>query len=187
MTQPAEVLTHPGSGIREKSRALKADYNFVVQLGFEAADPASAPALTAALLLQPRLVGLWVLAGALLESSVLFAALSAVLWWSALLPSWNPFDALHNRLNAGRSGVPRLTPAPAPRRSAAAMAGTLAASITVGLLVPAPRAVLGLEAFFLAAVAAVVFGRFCLGAFLYHVRHGRVRLALRTLPWGPGV
>jgi hypothetical protein len=43
-----------------------------------------------------------------------------------------------------------------------------------------------LQAIFAAAVAALVFGRFCLGSFVYHVVRGRVRFAVETLPWSRG-
>jgi len=167
--------------------ATNAARNFVIQQGFEAPDAASCPVLTSALLFQPRVVGLSGLVAALLKSGPLFAALAAVLWWSALLPRWNPFDALHNYLFAGRPGVPRLTPAPGPRRFAQGMAGGFAAAIAICLLTGAPRAGFVIEAFFFVAVAAIAFGRFCLGSFLFHLAHGRVSFALRTLPWGRGV
>jgi hypothetical protein len=163
---------------------LTAERNFIVQQGFEAPDAVSCPLLTSALLFQPRLVGLWALVAALLQSGPLFAALAAVLWWSALLPRWNPFDALHNRLIAGR---PRLPPAPGPRRFAQGMAGSFAAAIAVCLLAGAPRTALIIEVVFFSAVAAIAFGRFCLGSFLFHLAHGRVSFARRTLPWGRGV
>ena len=169
-----------------RDSALNAERNFVVQQGYEAPDVASCPLLTSALLFQPRLVGLCGLVAAFLQSGPLFAALAAVLWWSALLPRWNPFDALHNRLVVDRPRVPRLTPAPGPRRFAQGTAGTFA-GMAVCLLIGAPRAALVIEAFFFFAVAAIVFGRFCLGSFLFHLSHGRVSFALRTRPWGRGV
>jgi hypothetical protein len=43
-----------------------------------------------------------------------------------------------------------------------------------------------LEGLFLVAVAALAFGRFCLGSFVYHVVRGQVRFAIDTLPWGRG-
>jgi Domain of unknown function (DUF4395) len=166
---------------------LNADRNFIVQQGLEAPDVASCPVLTSALLFQPRLVGLFGLVAAFLQSGALFAALAAVLLWNALLPRWNPFDALYNYIAANRSHVPRLTPAPVPRRFAQGMAGTLAAGIAACLLGGAPRAAIVIEAVFFSGVAALVFGRFCLGSFLFHLSRGRVSFALRTLPWGRGV
>jgi hypothetical protein len=40
-----------------------------------------------------------------------------------------------------------------------------------------------LEGLLLLAVAALVFGRFCLGSFVYHVVRGHAAFAVRTLPW----
>jgi hypothetical protein len=79
---------------------MSAARNFILQQSLEAPDAASCPVLTSALLFQPRLVGLRGLIAAFLQSGPLFAALAVVLWWSALLPRWNPFDALHNRSGA---------------------------------------------------------------------------------------
>ena len=52
--------------------------------------------LYSALMFQPRVITGLVIAGVVLQSPWLFLALSAVLWWSALVPSHNPFDALFN-------------------------------------------------------------------------------------------
>ena len=160
-------------------RALYVERNFVVQQGFEAPDDASCHVLTSALLFQPRLVGLCGLAAAFLQSGPLFAALAAVLWWSALVPRWNPFDALHNRFAADRPHVPRLTPAPGPRRFAQGTGGTVAAAIAVCLFIGARGAALVIETWFFFGVAAVVFGRFCLGSFLFHLLYGGVSFARR--------
>ena len=40
-----------------------------------------------------------------------------------------------------------------------------------------------LEAFLLAALAALIFGRFCMGSYLFLLLTGEVRFANRTLPW----
>jgi hypothetical protein len=183
MTQHAEVIREPGFRARWHIWYRHADRNFVIQLGFDPAQVHSVPAFANALLFQPRLVGLWVLTGVALDSPAVFASLALVLWWNAILPRWNPITALHNRLTAHRPGVPLVPTAPAPRRAAEAEAGTLAASITVCLLIPAPAAALGIQIFLLAAVAAVVFGRLCLGAIIYHLLRGRVELVRRSLPW----
>ena len=39
------------------------------------------------------------------------------------------------------------------------------------------------ERLLMAAVAALAFGGFCLGSFLFHLIRGRAAFALRTLPW----
>ena len=36
------------------------------------------------------------------------------------------------------------------------------------------------------ALAALIFGRFCLGSFLYYLLRGRSDFAIGTLPWKPG-
>ncbi len=187
MAQRVNVIRSAGVRTRWHIWYRHADRKFVMQLGFDPAREHSIPAFANALLFQPRLVGLWVLTGAVLNSASLFVALALVLWWNALLPRWNPITALHNRLTAHRPGVPLVPLAPAPRRAAEAEAGTLAASIAVCLLIRAPGAALGIEIFLLLAVAAVVFGRLCLGAIIYYLLNGRVDLVRQTLPWSRAV
>ncbi|HTL96315.1 MAG TPA: DUF4395 family protein [Gemmatimonadaceae bacterium] len=159
------------------------DRNFILQQGFDDPDPASCSPLASALLVQPRVVGLLALVAALLRSSGLFAALALILLWSAILPEWNPFDALYNRLGARRAGFRRLTAAPAPRRFAQGMAATFATAIAFALRVGAARTALGIEILFFVAIAAIALGRFCLGSFVFQLARGRVSFALRTLPW----
>ena len=157
--------------------------NFILQQGFE--EPAS-PACHrqfSALLFQPRLVGLTLLTGLLFQSPAVFLTLAAVLWWSALLPKWNPFDAVYNLLSEAKPGAMRLGPAPGPRRFAQGMAGSFALVIGVALLLGASVFAYVFEALFVVAVGALVFGRFCLGSFLYHILTGRGEFARRTLPW----
>ena len=76
-----------------------------------------------------------VVAGILFQSPTVFAALGALLWWSALFPKLNPFSALYNRTIGRRPGAFRLGPAPAPRRGAETEAGTVA--LTSALLIHA--------------------------------------------------
>lgn len=99
------------------------------------------------------------------------------------MPRWNPFDALYNSTLGRSPGRFRLGTAPAPRRFAQGMASALALAIGGLLLAAQPIAAWGLEAFFALAVVALVFGRFCLGSFLFHLLTGRAARALRTLPW----
>jgi len=183
MTHQAEVIREPGPRSRWHQWYRHADRRFLIQLGFDPGQKHSIPAFANTLLFQPRLVGLWVLTGAALQSWAVFGSLALVLWWGAIMPRWNLFDALHHRLLARRPGVPPVPAALAPRRAAMAEAGTLAASIAISLLIPAPGVALGIEIFLLLAVAAVVFGRLCLGAIVYHLARGRVELARRSLPW----
>ena len=158
--------------------------NFILQQGFEEPAPAVCPRQYSALHFQPRIVFVWIVAGILLQSPPLFYVLCAVLWWSALLPKLNPFDALHNlTLGGDRVCAFHLTPAPAPRRSAQAIAGAFA--VACGLLTHFgfSTAAYVVEGIFAAAVLALILGGFCLGSFVYHLLSGRGAFARQTLPW----
>lgn len=159
------------------------DRNFIVQQGFDEPDAASCSPLASALVVQPRVVGVIALVAAVSRSSALFAALAVILIWSALMPRWNPFDALYNLFAARRGSVHRLSPAPAPRRFAQAMAGTFTVAIALALRAGATRTALALEIVLFLAIAVIALGRFCLGSFVFHLARGRVSFALRTLPW----
>lgn len=126
---------------------------------------------------------MWVGAGILFHSTFLFYVLCAVLWWSALLPKLNPFDAVHNSTFGRRAGVFHLTPAPAPRRTAQAMAGAFA--LACGLLIHfgLSTAAYVVEGFFLAAVLALTLASLCVSSFVFHLLRGRGAFARQTLPW----
>jgi hypothetical protein len=162
-----------------------ADRNFVLQQGLEPPEGPACTRLTGALLFQPRVVGLMVLAGILTQQPVVFAVLAALLWWSALLPRLNPFDAIYNLVFA--SGGLGLPPARPPRRFAQGMAGTFAAAIAFALFAHAALTAWVLQGLFLAAILALALGRFCLGSFFYFLVRGRRAFAVGTLPWGRGV
>ncbi len=157
--------------------------NFILQQGFDNPEPAGCSLQYSALQFQPRIVLIWVIAGIVFQSPPVFAALSALLWWSALLPSLNPFDALYNRAMGDRPGAYRLSPAPLPRRTAQAIAGTFAFLCALLTYFGFTVAAYVIEAVFLAAVLALTFGGFCLGSFVYHLFHGHGSFARRTLPW----
>jgi hypothetical protein len=163
-----------------------ADRNFVLQQGLEPSGADSCTLMTSALLFQPRVVGLWFLLGVVLRSGWVFLALAVVLWWNALVPALNPFEILYNRVFAGRSGRPALGPAPAPRRFSQGMGGTFAAAMAAALLTGSRGAAIGIGIVFGLAVAVLVFGRLCVGSFVYHLLRGEFAFAVRTLPWGRG-
>jgi Na+-translocating ferredoxin:NAD+ oxidoreductase RnfD subunit len=126
----------------------------------------------------------WILTGILLQSPLAFLLLCAVLWWSALLPKLNPFDALYNLLFGGnRLTAFYLTPAPVPRRTAQAMAGIFALSCGLFLHFGFFTAAYVMEAVFVAAVLALILAGFCLGSFVFHLLSGKAGFACRTLPW----
>jgi len=157
--------------------------NFIRQQGFEDPAPAVGARQYSALQFQGRIVLLWVVAGILFQDPPLFYALGAVLWWSAVLPKLNPFDAVYNATFGRRADNFHLTPAPAPRRTAQAMAGAFA--LTCGLLIHFGffTAAYVVEGFFLGAVLALTLGGLCVGSFVYHLLRGRVAFACQTLPW----
>src|SRR6266567_1851524 len=95
--------------------------NFILQQGLPEPPPASCPARYSALLFQARLVGVAVLVAVALQKPLIFLALGAVLWWSALVPRLNPFDGLYNGTLALRPGAIALPCAPNPRRFAQGM------------------------------------------------------------------
>lgn len=171
-----------------KPRAVKpsgvpiAKRNFILQQGLCEPTAGACVIQYSALLFQPRLVGLWILVAAIFQAPPLFFALAAVLWWSALLPRLNLFDAIYNALLARRSGV-ALEPAPAPRRFAQFLAGLFALAIGLCLVLGYGMVALLLQVFLIAAVGALVLGGFCLGSFLFHLLRGRADFAKRTLPW----
>ena len=132
------------------------EVDFVRQQGFTTAG--CQDGLFSALMFQPRVIGGAVIAGVVLQSPWLFLALSIVLWWGALVPRSNPFDAF--------VGLP---PAPPPRRFSQAMAGTFAMSIAMTLFAGALRTAWVLEGIFVAASMSVVVRRFCLPAYVFHV------------------
>jgi hypothetical protein len=160
-----------------------AEATFVLQQGFRDASAADCQLKYPALMWQPRVIGVIVLAGLITQASPLFLGLSALLFWNALLPMLNPFDAIYNRLIASPKDLPRLGPAPGPRRFAQALAATFSLGIASSLFLGWSTAALVLEAFLVAALAALIFGRFCLGSYIFLVLTGESRFANRTLPW----
>ena len=159
--------------------------NFVRQQGFPDASPEECSYLYPALMWQPRVIGILVLIALAFQAAPLFIALAVLLWWNVIVPEFNPFDALYNRLVAKPKGVPRLTPAPAPRRFAQAEAGTVMLAIGLALLSEANLLAYTLQGLVLASLVAVIFGRFCQGSYLFFLITGQSTVANRTLPWSP--
>jgi methanethiol S-methyltransferase len=157
--------------------------NFILQQGFADPAPEIRQSQYAALAFQPRIVLIAVIAGIVFQSPAVFAALSALLWSSALVPKLNTFSAIYNLTIGRRPGAFRLGPAPAPRRGAETMAGAFALAIALLLLSGFNFTAYVLEAIFLAASLGVEFGGFCFGTFAFHLRRGNVKFALETLPW----
>jgi len=123
--------------------------------------------LYSALMLQPRIIGVIVVLGIAVQRPLLFLILSAVLLWSALVPSRNPFDAIYSYLVARPRGLAPLDVAPAPRRFAMGLAGTVALTIGIALAVGASHTAWVFEGLFAVAVIQVVFGDICGAANVY--------------------
>jgi hypothetical protein len=156
---------------------------FVRQQGFGDVPAAGCASQYSALMFQPRLLAAVVLLAILLQSATLFLVLAGILWWNVLVAPRNPFDALYNWAIAAPRNLLSLTPAPAPRRFAQGMAGTMLGGAGLALLAGWPRLAWILEALVAVALGALVLGRFCLGSYLYHLLRGETRFANRTLPW----
>ncbi len=162
---------------------ITAKLNFVRQQGFRDASPKACNYQYPALMWQPRAIGILVLVGLVFQAWPYFLALWVLLWWNVALPHLNLFDALYNHVVAKPKGLPRLGPAPSPRRFAQAFAGTFVLAIWLSLFSGWRTLAWALEAFLLAALAALIFGRFCLGSYLFLVFTGQAGFANRTLPW----
>lgn len=168
------------------SSSADAKRNFILQQGLEDPAAGSCAVQYSSLQFQPRMVALVVVVAVILNSPLIFLILASVLWWSALFPRWNPFDAFYNRIVAVRPGRAALSPAPPPRRFAQGMGGTFALAIGVSLILGWRIAAIVLEVLLIFAVGALVLGGFCLGSFVFHLLSGRQAFARRTLPWSRG-
>jgi hypothetical protein len=157
--------------------------NFVLQQGFPGEAVDDCDFRFAGLMFQPRLIGVAVLVGLVLQTWPLFLGLSALLWWNVALPRLNPLDVLYNRLIAERRGRSRLEPAAGPRRLAQAMAATTTFGVAVSLLFGWRAAAWSFEALVIVALTSLLVGKLCLGSYLFHVLRGDTAFANRTLPW----
>ncbi len=166
-----------------EQRHLTAELNFIRQQGFRDASPEACAYRYPALMWQPRVIGIVYLVALAIQSWLYFLALGAVLWWSAAFPDLNPFDAVYTRLVARRKGLPRPDRAPGPRLFAQFLAGALLIGMGLSLFSGWTTLAWVLEAFLAAAVAALVFGRFCFGSFLFLLLTGKAQYVTRTLPW----
>jgi hypothetical protein len=160
--------------------------NFMKQQGF-AEEPADACQMHfGALYFQPRIVFPLVLVATVLQSATLFLVLAAVLTWNVAVPRLNPFERVYNRFVAPRRGGLVLTPAPWPRRFAQAVAAFLMYGTAAALLTGLRPLAWVFEALIAVAFVALLFGRFCLGAYVFHVLRGETAFANSTLPWARG-
>jgi len=163
--------------------ARSAVVNFMKQQGFTPEPPDRAALRFRGLQFQPTIVGSMMLVGILTQSPAIFLLLSALLWLNVLLPAANPFENLYNRFVAPPRARPLLTKAPGPRRFAQGMAATLMLSAGLTRLQGWTAASYAFQGLIAVAFAALLFGRFCLGAYIYHLLKGNVAFANGTCPW----
>jgi hypothetical protein len=163
--------------------------NFMKQQGFVEEPPDACDMHFEGLYFQPRIVFPAVIVATLLQlvsvplSAGLHFLISAVLWWNTLLPALNPFELAYNRWVARPKGRLELVPAPGPRRMAQGMAAAFSLGTGLALVYGLMPLAWALQAMIVLAFSALLFGRFCLGAYLYHLLKGRVAFANSTLPW----
>lgn len=160
-----------------------ANLNFIRQQGLKEASAQSCDLAYPALMWQPRAIFVLSVLGLLFESGWYFVALGAILGWNALVPRLNPFDAIYNRLVLKRRGLPPVGPARAPRRFSQGMAGAFMFVIGIALLRGNAAFAWTVQGILFLALALLVFGRFCLGSYLFHLFTGQRHYANRTLPW----
>ena len=163
--------------------------NFMKQQGFAEEPPDACDMHFEGLYFQPRIVFPAVIVAILLQlwsipaSAGLHLAISAVLWWNTVLPARNPFERAYNRWVARPKGRLELVPSPGPRRMAQGMAAAFNLGAALALVYGMTPLAWVLQAMLVVAFSALLFGRFCLGAYVYHLLKGRVAFANSTLPW----
>jgi hypothetical protein len=157
--------------------------NFMKQQGFSEEADSICDMHFSGLYFQPRIVGSLVVVAIALRSPVFFLVLSAALWWNVVFPKWNPFEMLYNRVFAAPRGKPALSPAPPARVFAQGMAAALMLLTALAMREGWMIASWVFEAFLVIAFAALLFGKFCLGAYVYHLLRGQIAFANSTLPW----
>jgi hypothetical protein len=163
--------------------------NFMKQQGFVDEPPDACDMHFEGLYFQPRIVFPAVIVAILLQlasipwSAGLHLAISAVLWWNTLVPAANPFERAYNRWVARPKGRLELVPAPGPRRMAQGMAAAFNLGAGLALVYGLMPLAWVLQAMLVVAFSALLCGRFCLGAYVYHLLKGRVAFANSTLPW----
>ena len=170
--------------------ASRAVTNFMKQQGFADEPPDACDMHFEGLYFQPRIVFPAVIVAILLQLASdpgsrpgLHFLISAVLWWNTLLPARNPFELAYNRWVARPKGRLELVPAPGPRRMAQGMAAAFNLGAGLALVYGMTPLAWVLQAMLVVAFSALLFGRFCLGAYVYHLLKGRVAFANSTLPW----
>lgn len=157
--------------------------NFMKQQGFAPEAPDRAALRFRGLLFQPTIVASVMLVAIVTQSPAIFLLVSAVLWLNVLAPAANLFENVYNRFIARPRDRPPLSKAPGPRRFAQGMAATFMLAAGLSLLLGWTAAAYVFETFIAVAFTALLVGKFCLGAYVYHLLRGKVAFANATCPW----
>lgn len=159
---------------------------FMRQQGFATEEPEGLRSHFRALLFQPSIVGPLMLVAIIFQSRMLFFALAVVLTWNVIFPRWNPFERFFDWAIGSRRGLGKLGPAPTPRRFAQGMAAAFMLVAGLALSFGWRTMAYVFEGFLLVAFTALLGGKFCLGAYVYHLLRGRADFANATCPWSKG-
>jgi hypothetical protein len=168
---------------KEILMARSAEYKFMQQQGFNVNDEESTKKHFRSLLFQPIIVSLLIITGIVTQSHILFLVLGLLLWFNTLAPKLNPFERIYDATFGKAKGYAKLPPAPPPRRFMQGMAGTLMLLTSLAISSSWFIAAYVLEAFIVIAFSSLIFGKFCLGAYIYHLIKGKSSFANETCPW----
>jgi hypothetical protein len=166
--------------------ATNAKQRFMQQQGFQQEEAGKLRTHFRALLFQPSIVGSTMVIAIILRSRALFFALGAILVWNVIFPQWNPFERFYDWAADRKKGQERLSPAPAPRRFAQGMAAAFMLAAGLALSFGWFTVAYVFEVFLVVAFTALLGGKFCLGAYVYHLLRGRADFARATCPWSKG-
>lgn len=156
---------------------------FMAQQGFGDEEPSRRLWHFRALQFQPTVLGVLVVLAIIFQSQAVFFGLAAILVWNVIFPRLNVFERVYDWVVGDPMSKPKLEPAPAPRRFAQGMAATFMALTGLSLAWGWMTAAYVFEALLLAALIALIAGKFCMGSYIYHTLRGRSDFANATCPW----
>ena len=160
-----------------------AEYKFLQQQGFGTETEETSKSHFNALLFQPIIVGSVMLLAIVTQSANLFLIFSGILWTNTIFPKANPFERLYDKTIGKSHGHGPLQPAPAPHRFMQGMAATLMLVSAITILNGHLLISYITQAFIAVAFSLLLFGKFCIGAYLYHLLTGNAQFANNTCPW----
>jgi hypothetical protein len=158
-------------------------YKFMQQQGFPQEKEEATNSHFNALLFQPIIVGTAILIAIITQSSTIYFVVSFLLWINTIFPKANPFERLYDFTIGKFRGQQKLDPAPPPRRFMQGMAASL--TLISGLTILANLTLVSYiaQAFIAVAFSLLLFGKFCMGAYIFHILKGNAKFANQTCPW----